>query len=364
MTILLALAQNGEAARLVTQAAEAVPPNLPPFSVGKVFTFLFLTLGPIKIIAPYLELTRGRDAAFRRALALRATLYSAIGLLLAATLGASTLRSWGISTGALQLTAGLVLVLVALKPVLEQYAPQRAANELPESPPDGSTGEVAKLAMSPLAFPTIVTPWGVAVLILLVTLRGSQQSAAVQIFSVTAAILLIDLLAMLFAERILKAPVVRTTFGIFALVLAILQVALGVQAMVGALPMLGLAAPVTAEARTVTAPGALQSPHQHPNPFNETFPEFSPLELSVGSARVIPIAVPRPTRSTAHALGTGERAFPSSTIVRRTTAPGEIVQLARARFVRRNASQARLSRLLGLGLSGESSPFACNTRRG
>lgn len=241
MTNVIALSQLAQAAVVdAAQAAGAVPSALPPFSIGKVFTFLFLAIGPIKIIAPFAEMTSGRDARFKRELALRGTLYAAIGLLLAATSGASTLRSWGISVGALQLTAGLVLLLVALKPVLEQYAPRRTASGPAEPPTGPSDVKASRLAMSPLAFPTIVTPWGVAVLIMLVTLRGGEQSAAIQILLVTAGILIVNLLVMLSTERILKAALVRTGFGIMGLVLAILQVALGVQAMVGALPMLGL----------------------------------------------------------------------------------------------------------------------------
>ena len=89
----------------------------PVFSFGKVFTFLFLTLGPLKIIGPFAEMTRGRDAAFRRELAYRGAAVAAVGLLVAVTIGTRILDKWGISVGALLLTAGIVLFLVALRPV-------------------------------------------------------------------------------------------------------------------------------------------------------------------------------------------------------------------------------------------------------
>lgn len=91
-------------------------------------------------------------------------------MLAAATIGANILHKWGISVGALQLAAGIVLFLIALRPVLEQYEPKK-----PETEAQGSSASPAPsssdLAFSPLAFPTIVTPYGVAVLILVVTLR-------------------------------------------------------------------------------------------------------------------------------------------------------------------------------------------------
>jgi multiple antibiotic resistance protein len=137
-----------------------------PFSIGKVFTFLFLTLGPSKIIGPFVEMTRGRDDAFKRQLAFQGILISALAMLAAITVGADTLHSWGISVGALQLAAGIVLFLIALRTVLAQYAPKKPGAQAPES--DNSPAPSASdLAFSPLAFPTIVTPYGIAVLILL-----------------------------------------------------------------------------------------------------------------------------------------------------------------------------------------------------
>lgn len=226
----------------VASATSIVPvePQATPFSLGKVVTFLFLTLGPFKIIAPFAEMTRGRAPAFKRELALRGTLHAALGLLAAATAGAYALRKWEISVGALQLTAGLLLFLVALRAVMEQYGSGTPGSEAGESDP-AATEPASRLAISPLAFPTIVTPWGLAVLIILVTLRTGAPTLALQLFGVTVAVLAVNLLAMLGAERVLKVPFVGTGLAIVGMVLAVLQVALGVQAIAGALPMLGLA---------------------------------------------------------------------------------------------------------------------------
>ena len=131
-----------------------------PLSTGKLFTFLFLTLGPFKLIGPFVEMTHGRDRAFKRSLALQGILIAAIGLLVAATIGANTLLKWGISIGALQLAAGIVLFIIALKPVLEQYEPihSKETPELPHCPQS-----LSQMAFAPLAFPTIVALYGIAV---------------------------------------------------------------------------------------------------------------------------------------------------------------------------------------------------------
>lgn len=98
---------------------------------------------------------------------------------------------------------------------------------------------VSALAFSPLAFPTIVTPHGIAVLILLLTLHPGM-AGALQILGVAAIVLLLDLLAMLGAERLLKVPFVMPALGIIGAVMGVLQVALGVQAMVTGLRLLGI----------------------------------------------------------------------------------------------------------------------------
>lgn len=205
------------------------------FSISKLFTFLFLTLGPLKIIAPFAEMTRGQGKAFKRKLAFQGLLIAALGMLAAATIGSSILASWGVSIEALLLAAGIVLFLIALDPILAQYKPRKTESEISHSTDKSAT--TSSLAFSPLAFPTIVTPYGIAVLILLATLR---MEYVVEIVAVTAGILVLNLLAMLFADFILKSPVVVIILSILGAVVGILQVALGVQVVVDALFTMGV----------------------------------------------------------------------------------------------------------------------------
>src|SRR5262249_33273478 len=133
--------------------------------------------------------------------------------------------------------------LVALKPVLEQYEPHKALPNPAESAPP-STVPARALAMWPLAFPTIVTPYGVAVLIMMVTLRAGNTPIVLQILGVAVGVLVLDLLAMLSADRIVKPPFVASALGIVGTVLSVLQVALGIQAVVAAVRILRVAAAV------------------------------------------------------------------------------------------------------------------------
>jgi len=72
-----------------------------PFSPGKVFTFLLVTIGPLKVIGPFAKMTAGWDRGLKRRLAFQAITIAAIGAFAAATVGSQLLKNWGISLGAL-----------------------------------------------------------------------------------------------------------------------------------------------------------------------------------------------------------------------------------------------------------------------
>jgi hypothetical protein len=81
--------------------------------LGEVFTFLFLMLGPINVLGPFVKMTEGADDRFRRQLAIRATIFSCLALVAAALVGERSLRNYGVSLNVLALTGGLVLSVVA-----------------------------------------------------------------------------------------------------------------------------------------------------------------------------------------------------------------------------------------------------------
>jgi multiple antibiotic resistance protein len=203
----------------------------PAFGARKIFIMLFLMLGPIKILVPFVNMSGDSDSAFRRRLATRAVLFSAAALALAGLLGRSMLENLNISLPVLALTGGLVLFLVALQTVLQQSAgPVRARAD---DPPPGM-----HLAFSPLAFPTIVTPYGIAAVIVFAALAQEDFGAKLVLGGVVLLILAMDWLAMLFADAILKR--VGTALQVFAVVLSVTQVALGLQVIMHSLSMIGV----------------------------------------------------------------------------------------------------------------------------
>jgi len=214
------------------QAAGGSGVAQPVFGARKIFFLLFLMLGPIKILLPFVDMTRDTDAAFRRRLATRAILFSAAALAVAGLIGRSMLDNFNIPAPVLALTGGLLLFLVALQTVLHQFS----AGASPRISAGAAPG--LQLAFNPLAFPTIVTPYGIAAVIVFIALAQDDLSLKMTVAAVTAAILIVDWIAMLFAHAILKS--MGTALQVFAVVLGVTQIALGVNVILQSLSLIGV----------------------------------------------------------------------------------------------------------------------------
>lgn len=195
---------------------------------GMVFTAFFVMLGPVKIIAPFAKLTAGMEEGAARRLALEATGIACAGGIVASIFGQRILASWDISLNALRLAAGLVLLLVALRATLDQYAPPR------EAPTAEGRGN---LAFSPLAFPMILTPYGLAILILILAVFGGLERDAA-VFAIFLLVMLLDLAVMWFARAIVRRG--GWILALFGAVLVVMQVALAVELILDALRALGV----------------------------------------------------------------------------------------------------------------------------
>jgi multiple antibiotic resistance protein len=201
------------------------------FSFGHMFTFLFLMLGPIKILGPFVKLTRNADAAFTRRFAIRGALLACVSLLIASAIGEHFLVQYQIRVSVLAIAAGIILFLVALRTVLEQFD-SPAETVATHLEPD------MRYAVSPLAFPTIVTPYGVAALIVCLALTPTHF-VRMEIYGALVGLMVVNLIAMLFAKPILKY--LGLPLMLLGTVLGVIQVALGLAIIVAGLRGLGLA---------------------------------------------------------------------------------------------------------------------------
>jgi multiple antibiotic resistance protein len=198
--------------------------------LGIVFVLLFITLGPLKLLGPFMQLTRDLDEARMRQLAVRAFVIALIAVVVGGFAGRILVENWQVSVAALTLAAGIMFFLVGLRLVLEQYQPVHAAPApLPEAP---------MAAALRIAFPMVVTPYGIAALIaLLVNSPEAARTAA--ILAILVGVMVLNLLAMLYVRRIM-AGVAILILQIVGAVLGVLQVALAVQIILRGLNDLGV----------------------------------------------------------------------------------------------------------------------------
>jgi len=189
-----------------------------PITWGMIFSLLFLMLGPIKLLGTFAAATKDCDRVFRFRLATRAFLFSIAAVTIAAGFGARILDNFAIPLQVLQIAGGVILFLVALQAVMQQYSAT--------SPSDRTEPPTLALAFSPLAFPTIVTPYGLAAVIVLITLAPTVE-ISLMLTGVVYFILFLDWLAMLTAHIIVRwlGPLLM----LFGVILGVTQVALGLQ---------------------------------------------------------------------------------------------------------------------------------------
>src|SRR5262249_4043385 len=135
-------------------------------SVQKLFTLFFVTLGPIKLLGPIARSTRMLTDAELRALAKRAAAPVTALADGSGFLGRALLESWQIPVFALRLTAGLILFVVAFRLVMQPY----------DSPPQGPPPSEPPNIMN-VVFPMVLTPYGLAaVIVLLVLSHGAERT--------------------------------------------------------------------------------------------------------------------------------------------------------------------------------------------
>jgi multiple antibiotic resistance protein len=194
--------------------------------LGKLGPLLFMMMGPVAVMPVFAGLTAKVEPAFRLRLALAAVGAAAAALTLAVVSGAAALEGWGATPASLIIAAGVLLTIAALRGVLGLG--QHAAGGTEQQP-------TMRLALSPLAFPTMVPPHAIGVLVIFVAYFPQPSQKAV-ILAVGLAILLLNLLAMLAARHVL-AVIGLVPLIIMGAVFNVLQVALGIEMILSGLKL-------------------------------------------------------------------------------------------------------------------------------
>lgn len=191
-----------------------------PLGLLNLFVVFFVTLGPLKTIPSFVQLTQKADPSLRRQLAFRSAALATIVILLVAIIGQNMVRVWQIRLPSLLIAGGILLFLVALNMVMTQYQPTPFSED--SSPPS------LKLVVSPLTFPVILPPFGIAIALILMLVSREIGFNPLVVLGVLLLVMLLNFIGMLAARPIL-AFLRPITLQIFGFVLGVLQLALGIE---------------------------------------------------------------------------------------------------------------------------------------
>jgi multiple antibiotic resistance protein len=198
---------------------------------AEIFTIFFVTLGPLKVLGPFAQRTQGIDDATARSIALRAFAIATVAVVAGSYVGARLAANWRVSIASLSIAAGIIFLLVALNQLLAQYEP-------PDAPVAPRSLPAAPMAAAlRLLFPIVLTPYGIAAAIILLVASNETQRTET-IIALLVAVMLLNLLAMLFARKILVGATM-IVLQIVGAVLGVLQLGLAVEFIVRGLQMLG-----------------------------------------------------------------------------------------------------------------------------
>ena len=183
-----------------------------------IFLVFFITLGPPRTVPAFAALAQAMDQRERKALALAGVAVATGISLLVAVFGIALRQVWDLPWKALSIAVGLILFLSAMKTLSGAWGP---------SPPSGAGRPWRTLAISPLAAPIIVTPHGVAAILLFLAAREGDATFVLEVVGALIAVMALNLTLMLAARpvmRIFGFSPMRVAGWVFSILLAVLAV--------------------------------------------------------------------------------------------------------------------------------------------
>lgn len=186
---------------------------------------LLAGLGPMRAVPAFAAMTADATPRERLRLASLAVGVATVIVLVLAFAGAELRRTWNVSWAAASVAAGLVLIMAALHGVASAWAPAQPKPERLD----------LNLAFSPLAAPLLLTPYGVAIILLLLP-TGEEFGGRFRNIELIAlvAVMAFNLACLLTAPRIVRG-VGLPAFRVAGWTLAVMLAAVGVQTLTGPL---------------------------------------------------------------------------------------------------------------------------------
>lgn len=192
-----------------------------------VFVIFFLTLGPLKVIPIFNRLCYKTEPSFAKKLALKATIISSIILFAVAIIGKGILTKWDVSTAALFVAGGLLILMASLQMLSNFSLPK----PLPPETEPYTEENIPAIAINPLTIPAIITPYGIVAILVATSQAGGDIKRQIIIFVLLLLVILLNWLGMIFAKAIVQ-KVNIITLVIVGWIFAVLQAGLAVDLMI------------------------------------------------------------------------------------------------------------------------------------
>ena len=174
---------------------------------------LFVVVNPVGVVPLFLAVAGHESAAARRRIAGQAIIISAVILLAFIAVGQIVLEALGIDLASFRIAGGLVLLVIALRMVLEETRTTSGA----DTPPRGN------VAVFPLAMPFIAGPASIMAVVLLTdnnVYTVWQQAETAALLLLVLAFTYACLVGAEFVQRLLGPTGANVVSRIMGLILA------------------------------------------------------------------------------------------------------------------------------------------------
>ncbi len=194
------------------------------------FVVLFVVIEPITLVPLFGALTRGGEPTYRRKMAIKSVVLSAIIFWVFALAGQSLLETLGINVASFKIAGGLLLFLIAVDMVFARQSGLRSTTVREQD----EARYREDISVFPLAFPLIAGPGALATLLLLLVELQDNWIEFLGLMAMAMLVLAIALVMMLLTSPIIRvmgetgANVVSRLTGVILVALAVQYVVDGV----------------------------------------------------------------------------------------------------------------------------------------
>ena len=193
-----------------------------------IFLLLLIGIGPKIALVPFLEVTAGMPAATRARIVRKMLMTATAVAILLLVLGGLLTRLLHFSPGALGVSSGIILLIIAVSMVLSPHEPDPASGTRTGKDP-------MRQAVFPLAIPYLLNPAGIVALVTVSAEAGSFGVYGV-VVGALAVVIAIDIAVFRWANRVseqLDESRMLVTEKVFGFLLAALAVQLALDGLAG-----------------------------------------------------------------------------------------------------------------------------------